>query len=490
MTLTSDSPASITGSRALSLALGQGGGSGGSAFIEITYTLDQVQAIFAAMNTEAAPADAVWASALAPDQDNAGLTQDGSKSNPYSLRRAIYSATPGKHVLLKDDGVYTQSKVIQTKSQYDEDNYILHTQESPNIIPWAMQEPTSATEKIVIRGEPGTCPALDFTNFYFDVAIDFLEISYLRANNAGQCVIADGFGNFSGPCQGTHVHHVVGEFTQQTGGASNQAFFTIRKGGATGGAKPVFEYNFVKGDNSSPNHNNSCFYIDKTNKWTIRNNYFYGVQSHVVFFKAANEYVLEGGLQTVDIAFENNYCDGNVDWAGSGGMIKNNVITENLTLIASSGGQSTDQDHNTLQNNTVLGNITLNRRDWECDNNALSNNIMSALKIQTGKNGVSPLEPSTNTNTSNHNLINASDDGQRFLWESQYADPAQYKTLAEWQSYMGLDANSAVAADQLVGAGTYRVLADFALINGSVGKTLASDGGAVGADITTVGVKS
>jgi len=439
--------------------------------------LGAIEAFLASQNTEANSPTAIWASSQVADGNGSGTFAD-----PYSLRGAVYNATLGSEVILKDDGVYQTTNPLDVKSDASDSTPedfaggstggTVWGDANPKIVTMSIQKPTQESERITIRGEQGTLPVIDCQEMHFIHIEDcpYLTFFGLKFINT-QTVF------FINPAsQYWKINRCA--FYMTLGGDNKSP---IKHSGRSSDFGEVDRcYMEGPGLSSEGVHANTCgIYTRLSNNITFKNCTIHNFPLGF-YFKHPNN-PLDGTGNTGLLENLHIYnCDraGGIDFAGSNYTLRNNLMLGGRWSAAGGAGADgvTYGGRNLVfENNTFLGtgneDFNFSASQGEGGENSTATNNIFAGRYNGVPYKATPVFGATN----DYNLF------ANGFYINQVA-----RTLAQWQSDSGQDANSVAEATSFVGSDETKPL-DWAVADGGA-KNGGSDGNDMGCDVTKVGL--
>lgn len=444
-----------------------------------------IQGIMAALNNEPNAADAIWASSLVVDGQGSGTFAD-----PYSLRGAVYNATQGKEIILKDDGVYTLTNRIITNDDYDDRTYNTWTSTdvlnpigaNPRLVECNIVAPTQESERITIRGEQYTQPTLDAQDGVL-FALDnspYLTFRALKVINAEAAFVVGDKRTDS-----RYIEFDLIDGKMSTGG-DNVGLIKVSDNRGDHGK---ITRSIIEGpglESEGVHGNTGAIYMRWVNHYTIDQVTLHNSPVSLYYKHPNDPSQADGGTPT--LLFKNMHlynCDryGGTMWAFNNAFVENCIIDAGV-LIGNIGGLGqnnvTGGNDNTFKNLTITGNLTYDENTEPLAGADAANGNQLIDCVVGGYSNWPYTNSLTTTSTSDYNL---------FINDSIVHKGVGH-TLAEWKAASvpaGQDVNS------IAGSPTYKVTPvesdplTYALAINSFGIAAGSDGSDIGANVLTVG---
>ena len=382
----------------------------GNAYVGDTPAGDSIEAFLASKNTAPNSGSAIWASSQVTDGNGAGTFAD-----PYSLRGAVYSASVGSEVVLKDDGVYQLTNPMNIEWDYGDTQYPANNggtdwdTNNPKIVTMNIGKPTQESERITIRGEQGKLPTIDCQQmlFCFMEQNAYMTFRALNFTNAGTV-----FSVFSG-CNYAKFDLISVDMVL---GGDNSAPIKISNGGSEYGSVTRYYVN-GPGLNSEGVHGNTCGIYNRINHhWTYRYCTIHNIPNGIIY-KHPNNPAAIGGSANVTGLFENIHiydtdyttpltCNGytfrNIvfDRAvfsqnggpggdgvtyGGGDNLVDHCITGKFTLGTGASVTNGPEDGNgNVIKNCIIGDIDIHRYTAQVNTNQTDYNLYSGNMYQSG----------------------------------------------------------------------------------------------------------
>ncbi len=238
----------------------------------------------------------------------------------------------------------------------------------------------------------------------------------------------------------------------------------------------VFNCKFIGPGTAGVHLNTACLIAFRTDKLRWENNEVENAP-RPLYFKHSND--VGGGAADVHIRrnWQLSGSSTNCFFAGRGNggtfEIVDNIF-ENFAEI-SNGGGADQPDDMTIHHNTFVNSFSLQRGNDPVTNSDIRDNVIQAdFGVLTG--GIIDV----NTNSSDYNLYGN--------------DTINYQnstyTLVQWRTnnpVASQDVNSLAGLPTFVGGGSPTTVSGYALDDVSLGKSAASDGSDMGADVSVVG---
>jgi chitodextrinase len=410
---------------------------------------------------------------VSPDGDNSTPPEDNNINHPWlTIEHGVYNVHAGD-VLYIRGGVYTPAYPIRTRSDYDRKTYGGNPDEKVNCTSGTEQAPVVIVnyddEKVVVD-----CGLLDvFVHLDNKSHWHWKGLAFI---NAG-------------------IVFNVGQNSQTSHNVFESLNIRMVKGGDNwGGIKLIngnSEYTTIRnceiigpGPASSGIHaNTACIYLRIINNVLIVNNNLSNAP-FAIYYKHANTQGTFAERSNIEIAY--NYVFDtdrqSIFLNCNRAYIHNNLFDiNNASFAVNEANGKPGGDYNIIEHNTFMQGISLSHYTQNGDlvpgaiGNVLRNNIIL---------GCSNIH---NYSSVPHNTIMDYN-----LYPHSYVineNKTKY-TFEAWQLYYGQDKHSLSGTPAFIDGAAPSTIAGFALTDGSPGKSAASNGKDMGADVTRVGIQT